>query len=79
VIDQGEGIENDNIEMIFEKFSQSSSGKKNGTGTGLGLAICKEIITAHKGRIWAESSPQCGTKFSFTIPINIQPTHPKQR
>jgi signal transduction histidine kinase len=44
---------------------------------GLGLAICREIITAHRGQIWAESEPNQDTRFTFTLPkveaVNQEP------
>jgi len=40
------------------------------TGTGLGLYICKQIIQAHRGKIWAESTHGQGTTFFIELPIN---------
>lgn len=68
VVDQGIGIPDDELDLIFDKFTQSSRTKTGAGGTGLGLAICKEIIIAHKGKIWAENNPEGGTKFSFILP-----------
>jgi len=69
VRDQGIGISEENINVIFEKFHTlpSSGTKGNREGTGLGLAICKGIIEAHGGRIWAESVKGKGSVFFFTL------------
>jgi signal transduction histidine kinase len=69
--DSGLGIDQKDLERIFEPFVQvDGSMSKRAQGTGLGLAICKNIIEAHGGSIWAESSGKgCGSKFTFTIPI----------
>jgi signal transduction histidine kinase len=72
VRDQGPGIPHDELEAVFDKFVQSSKTKTGAGGTGLGLAICQEIITAHRGRIWAENRPEGGTTFSFEIPLSVE-------
>ncbi len=76
VRDQGPGIPPDELETVFDKFVQSSKTKTGAGGTGLGLAICHEIVTAHKGRIWAENGPEGGAVFSFEIPLPMD-THRK--
>ena len=69
VKDQGQGIPQDRLETIFERFQQvdSSDSRKKG-GTGLGLAICRQIVEGHGGQIWAESCWQQGSTFYFTLP-----------
>jgi len=64
VCDSGPGIPRERLSAIFEKY-ESSDQKK---GTGLGLAIAKHIVTAHGGRIWAESDPGQGSRFVFVLP-----------
>jgi signal transduction histidine kinase len=71
VRDQGMGIPEDELETVFDKFIQSSKTKTGAGGTGLGLAICREIITAHQGRIWAENVPEGGALFSFELPLSV--------
>ena len=69
VADTGPGIPKENLALIFEKFHQvplKDAGKMK--GTGLGLAIVKHIITAHGGRVWAESQLGQGSTFIFLLP-----------
>lgn len=66
VKDTGIGIKEENMQKLFQKFTQLE--RKVG-GTGLGLSICEKIIEAHKGKIWAESEFGKGTAFYFTLPI----------
>ena len=68
VEDKGVDIPADELTSIFNKFVQSSRTKTEAGGTGLGLAIVKDIIDKHNGKIWAESSLEKGTKFSFLLP-----------
>ena len=56
VKDNGVGISNEVMPKLFSKFVRAdNANKQNIYGTGLGLFIAKEITTAHKGKIWAES------------------------
>jgi two-component system sensor histidine kinase GlrK len=69
VKDSGPGIAADSLVPIFEKFNQGSRlGPHTRQGTGLGLAIAKSIITAHGGKIWAESELGHGSTFIFVLP-----------
>ena len=67
VHDNGPGIPPEYQSKIFQKFVQVK-GRQSG-GTGLGLAICKEIVRAHGGAIWVESSSGQGSTFTFTLPV----------
>jgi signal transduction histidine kinase len=66
--DHGPGIPKESLPLIFERFYRARSEKA--TGTGLGLFICKQIIDAHRGKIWAESTLGQGTTFFIELPIN---------
>ena len=68
-IDRGPGIPSEALDFIFDRFYRVRS-EKSVTGTGLGLYICKQIIEAHRGKIWAESDPGQGTTFFIELPIN---------
>ena len=76
VVDEGLGIAADELPLLFERFYRGRLAQDRGiAGTGLGLAICKGIVTAHGGRIWAESPPADaraggrGTAIRFTVPV----------
>lgn len=75
VQDDGPGIAPAKLEKLFEKFSQIDEVQVERTGykgTGLGLAICREIVSLHEGRIWAESVPGFGSRFIFVLPVYAQ-------
>jgi signal transduction histidine kinase len=67
--DHGPGIPEESLPLIFERFYRVRI-EKTVTGTGLGLYICKQIIRAHRGKIWAESTLGQGTTFLIELPIN---------
>jgi PAS domain S-box-containing protein len=66
--DEGVGIPEPELNIVFDKFVQSSKTKSGAGGTGLGLAICQEIIKAHKGKIWVEQNDKNGVTFRFALP-----------
>ena len=72
IADQGPGITPDALPLIFERFYRVRS-EKTVTGSGLGLYICRQIIQAHRGKIWAESTPGEGITFFIELPFN--PSH----
>ncbi len=72
VADTGEGIAPEHLGRIFEKFYRVPGSRVAG-GAGLGLAIAREIVSAHGGRIDAESRPGRGTTFAFTLPTGPGP------
>ena len=78
--DHGPGIDNKSLPFIFDRFYRARN-EKTITGTGLGLYICKQIIEAHRGKIWAKSTPGQGTTFLIELPINSsneQRTNPEK-
>ena len=69
ISDQGMGIPEQELGMIFDRFSQSSTTtRKSSGGTGLGLTICRELVGLHGGHIWAANRPEGGAVFTFTVP-----------
>ena len=70
VRDFGIGIPQEAIPCLFDRFYRvDNSSTRNTGGSGLGLYISRQIVEAHGGRIWAESQPDQGSTFSFTIPV----------
>lgn len=68
ITDNGEGIPNEHIPRIFERFYRvDKSGSRKEGGSGLGLSIVKHIIEAHGEKIYVESVPDVGSEFSFTL------------
>ena len=74
VDDDGPGVPHQYREHIFDRFirlddARSRSDGDYGGGSGLGLAICREIVTAHGGRIWATETKTGGARFVVQIPV----------
>lgn len=68
VTDNGEGIAEEHIPRLFERFYRvDKSGSRKVGGSGLGLAIVKHIIEAHDEKIYIESEVNVGSEFSFTL------------
>lgn len=69
--DQGVGVPDDEIELVFDKFVQSRKTKTGAGGTGLGLSICREIVNAHNGRVWARPGRAVGAEFHIELPLDL--------
>ncbi|MCF6220454.1 MAG: sensor histidine kinase [Robiginitomaculum sp.] len=83
--DDGPGIPNDDLEMIFKRFyTQRPKGAAFGDHSGLGLAICRQIMTAHGGTIVAsnrkdEAGEIIGARFTLTLPLQISTQDKRKR
>ena len=72
IADTGRGIDQGELEIIFDRFAQSESYlRRTVSGVGLGLVICRQIVQGMGGEIWAKSEgANQGSQFYFTIPID---------
>lgn len=72
VSDTGIGIPPEELGLIFDPFYQVEDHlTRHHEGMGLGLSIAKGIVELHGGRIWAESVPGHGSRFTFTLPVRL--------
>ncbi len=77
VKDTGIGISEENMGKLFKAFGQIDTRKnRNVEGTGLGLAISKNLLELMGGGIWATSTPDYGSTFSFSLPQRVKDSRP---
>lgn len=70
VSDTGPGIPAEDLPHVFDRFWRGEKSRSRARGgSGLGLAIAKQLVEAHGGRIWAESTPGQGTTFFMELPV----------
>ena len=67
ISDRGCGIAPEQLERVFEPFETT---KPN--GLGMGLAVCRNIISAHRGDLWAAANADGGTSVFFTLPASVR-------
>jgi two-component system sensor histidine kinase ChvG len=89
VEDSGPGIRPENLERVFERFYTDRPEQSFGKNSGLGLAISRQIVEAHKGRVWAENRqgragadgvrPVLGARFIVRIPMLAADWAPPRR
>ena len=73
VSDEGIGIKPEVLKKIFESPQDlHSSGTMGERGSGLGIALCRTFIQKHRGKLWAESVPEKGSTFFFSIPVTTK-------
>lgn len=71
VLDEGEGIEKDEIDNVFQPFRQGDLAR-GGEGCGLGLAIVQRIVQAHKGKVTLRNRKDKGLSVTVKLPVNTK-------
>ena len=72
ITDTGEGIPPDDLPYIFDRFYRADKSRSRASGgSGIGLAIVKQFVSAHSGKVWAESQPGSGTTIGFVLPVQV--------
>ena len=70
VRDEGEGIQEQQHERIFERFAGTGASGAEAAGSGLGLAIVRAVAEAHGGYVELESEPSSGSRFTIVLPTS---------
>jgi signal transduction histidine kinase len=73
VLDRGEGVAQEELDQIFDRFYRAPGAAEQASGKGLGLTVCKRLVEALSGRIWAENRPGAGLAVFFTLEMASNP------
>jgi two-component system sensor histidine kinase BaeS len=77
VVDDGVGIDADELQHVFERFYRGTRRREERAGgSGLGLAIARSIVDMHHGRISISSTPEVGTEVLVTLPRDVEASSP---
>jgi two-component system sensor histidine kinase ChvG len=73
VDDEGPGIPDDRLRIIFDRFysDRPETDQKRGKNSGLGLSISKEIVSAHNGEVWAENRTEAGKRLGARFVVRL--------
>jgi len=72
VADTGQGISEEDLPHIFDRYYRGAQkNEKRVGGSGIGLTVVKELVEAHKGKVWVTSAENKGSRFLFTLPAVI--------
>jgi len=73
VTDTGIGIAARDLTRVFDLFARTDVAiNRNYEGLGLGLHLVKRLVELHGGRVWVESTPGKGSRFSFSLPLVVE-------
>jgi signal transduction histidine kinase len=72
VLDRGPGVDESEIDQIFDSFYRSERTAKRASGKGLGLTVCRRLIEAMSGHIWAAPRAGGGLEVAFSLPAGVQ-------
>jgi K+-sensing histidine kinase KdpD len=70
--DQGTGISSERLESLFSINDTTDDGEYKLKGSGIALSICRDMIGQMNGKLWAESLPNTGSTFYYTLPLTAQ-------
>jgi len=79
VSDTGPGIPPEYHQEVFDDFFRLPSNENHSDGMGLGLAIARRLVNGMGGKLWVESEPGAGCKFSFLVPLSPSPSSAAKR
>ncbi len=71
VLDAGPGIQDDDLERVFELFYRSRETASRVSGAGIGLFVCRQLVELMGGRIWCRPRPTGGSEFGFYLPLEL--------